>query len=242
MGIRGIVFDYGHTLIDLVPIEDLVGPYRDGVRDILARSHPHHPDLPNIAERVVMSMEDAVETSFTTHRQIEEIDLIQVVGEALQKEGLSPEESDVHDIVEMDHQLHGLLSVVPNETLATLEKLKARDIRLGVMSNTVFLRRWVHHLPFLTTDDTPLDGFVLSSDLGIRKPHASAYAAALADIGVAKDEAVFVGDRMIEDIRGPRDFGFASTVLTHEFRQEDDTQNEADATITRLEQLLDFIG
>ena len=140
----------------------------------------------------------------------------------------------------MDHRLHGTLSAVPNTTLDTLIHLKNNGFRLGVMSNTVFMKRWMHFLPVLNVTGL-LDAIVFSTDIGLRKPNQIAYNTVLNELDAKKEQALFVGDRIVEDIRGPRKFGFAATALTHEFRQECDEQSEADIILTELSELLPFV-
>lgn len=61
---------------------------------------------------------------------------------------------------------------------------------------------------------------VFSVAVGERKPSPAIYQAALDGLGVSPAEALFVGDRVREDVLGPQSLGMRG-VLTHEFRQED---------------------
>ena len=61
---------------------------------------------------------------------------------------------------------------------------------------------------------------VFSVAVGERKPSPAIYRAALEGLGVAPEEALFVGDRVREDVLGPQSLGMRG-VLTHEFRQEE---------------------
>jgi putative hydrolase of the HAD superfamily len=118
-----------------------------------------------------------------------------------------------------------------------LQALREDGYRLAAVSNT-------------TTQSALLDAFfeengltpcfesrVFSIDLGVRKPHPAIYQCALEAIGVEGYEAVFVGDRVREDVVGPRRAGIAHSVLTHEHRQEDPGESAPCAVIRRLEDL-----
>ena len=79
-------------------------------------------------------------------------------------------------------------------------------------------------------------GTVFSVDLGLRKPHPAIYERALALAGCEPAEALFVGDRVREDIIGPQSLGIPA-VLTHQFRQETPTAATPLAVVTHLDQL-----
>ncbi|MGB6837173.1 MAG: HAD family hydrolase, partial [Dehalococcoidia bacterium] len=59
---------------------------------------------------------------------------------------------------------------------------------------------------------------------------------ALADLDVEPAEAVFVGDRMPEDIAGAQAVGMRA-ILTHQYRQEEPQGGTPDAIIAHLREL-----
>ena len=240
MKIDTIVFDYGHTLIDLAPFETIMEPYQRGISEILARTHPNRTDQMEIAQRIVLYMEETINRSYNENRQEDELILVEIVRSALSTEKINLSRLDCERIAEMDHELHGALSIVPSTTIETLINLKKNGFRLGVMSNTVFVKQWIHLLPILNNSNL-LDAVVFSSDIGLRKPNHLTYDTILNELNAKKEHALFVGDRIIEDIRGPQDFGFTATALTHEFRQEFDENNEADIILTQISELLSFV-
>jgi len=74
-----------------------------------------------------------------------------------------------------------------------------------------------------------------SSEVGVRKPHPEIFTDALRKVGIEPGRALFVGDRVREDIQGPQRLGMRA-VLTREWRQEDDP-GVADSVIQRLGEL-----
>ena len=52
-----------------------------------------------------------------------------------------------------------------------------------------------------------LDFSVFSSEVGTRKPHAAIFERALEALGVRPENALFVGDRLYEDVRGSGEMG-----------------------------------
>ena len=66
-----------------------------------------------------------------------------------------------------------------------------------------------------------LDVAVFSSEVGRRKPDESIFRAALRALEVEPEEALFVGDRRYEDVRGAKELGM-TTVLAIWFRADED--------------------
>jgi putative hydrolase of the HAD superfamily len=97
-------------------------------------------------------------------------------------------------------------TVARPESVTVLETLRNLGFRTGLLSNTHWPRDW--HEERLVDDGLVelLDAAVFTSDLDYRKPHPVAFGAVLDALEVAPEHAVFVGDRMHDDI-----FGAAST-------------------------------
>lgn len=95
-----------------------------------------------------------------------------------------------------------------------LTALRARGLRTGLLSNTHWPRelheRWLADAGLLDL----LDARVYSSDLGHMKPHPEAFRAVLQAVGVAPERAVFVGDRLRDDVSGAQALGMRTVHLT----------------------------
>ncbi|HTZ43537.1 MAG TPA: HAD family hydrolase [Jatrophihabitans sp.] len=102
------------------------------------------------------------------------------------------------------------------EVAGLFEALRSRGLKVGVLSNTtwpqaeharIFIRDQVDHL---------IDGAVYSSEIPWAKPHPEAFRAALDAVGVREPErAVYVGDRLFEDIYGANRVGMRAVLLPH---------------------------
>jgi putative hydrolase of the HAD superfamily len=92
--------------------------------------------------------------------------------------------------------------------------LGARDIRVGVLSNTMWPRSW-HEEVFRRDGVLDLiDGAVYSSEIDRTKPHPEAFRAAMAAVGVSDPAAcVFVGDRPYDDVHGARQAGMRAVLI-----------------------------
>jgi len=119
--------------------------------------------------------------------------------------------------------------------------LRGAGIRIGILSNTIWPREW--HESIFACDEVLalIDGAVYSSEIPWTKPHAEAFRAALAAVGVADPgRAVFVGDRVFDDIHGAKSVGMRAVLVPHSTIpdwQHGHTDGEPDAVIDRLADL-----
>ena len=95
-----------------------------------------------------------------------------------------------------------------------LTALKQRGLRTGLLSNTHWPRalheRWLDEAGLLEL----LDARLYTSELAHMKPHAEAFRALLTAVGVAPERAVFVGDRLRDDVSGAQAVGMRTVHLT----------------------------
>jgi putative hydrolase of the HAD superfamily len=118
-----------------------------------------------------------------------------------------------------------------------LRELRGRDIRVGVLSNTMWPRT-AHELVFRRDGVLNLiDAAVYSSEIPWTKPHPEAFRAAMAAVGVSDPgSCVFVGDRPYDDIYGAKQIGMRAVLIPHsEVPAYDGVV--PDAVITRLAEL-----
>lgn len=126
-----------------------------------------------------------------------------------------------------------------------LAALRARGVRTGVLSNTLWPRAW--HEEVLARDGVLelFDGAVFSSELPWVKPHAEAFIAAMRSVGVENPAAcVYVGDRLFEDIHGAKSAGMRAVLVPHSDipdAQRGQVEGEPDAVVERLADLLPLV-
>lgn len=97
------------------------------------------------------------------------------------------------------------------DVMDTFAALRARGLRLGVISN------WDPRLPDVLDGLglTPsLDAVVYSSAVGAEKPDRRIFESALRSLGVEAGEALHVGDGRLEDVEGAQAVGMHSLHLT----------------------------
>jgi putative hydrolase of the HAD superfamily len=243
-GGRGIVtavlFDYGHTLIhfDEQPHAGLVDAYQKVNRLLADRLEREVPAAQVLIERVSRAVDEEIQRDYAAGRP-EEVEIAGIYDRALRSLGLELEPEVIEQVMELEQE--GWLNSVHlgPDVLSTLQTLRQRGLRLGLVSNAAYLPRLMKAQLAALGLRGYFDGISFSSEVGVRKPHPRIYANALEALGVEAAETIFVGDRVREDVQGPQSLGMRA-VLTREWRQEDDP-GSADAVIQRLGELPDVI-
>ncbi|RKT53820.1 HAD family hydrolase [Saccharothrix australiensis] len=126
-----------------------------------------------------------------------------------------------------------------------LRGLRERGIRVGVLSNTMWPRER-HEEIFRRDGVLPLlDAAVYSSEIPWSKPHPEAFRAALRALGdVPAARAVYVGDRLFEDIHGAHAAGMRAVHVPHSNIPEHElgsAEGRPDATVRSLAELLPLV-
>lgn len=124
------------------------------------------------------------------------------------------------------------------------EGLHKRGVRVGVLSNTIWSRDY--HRDLFARDGVLdlIDADVYSSELHVVKPHAEAFQAVLDRIDVHPERAVYVGDRIFEDVWGPQQIGMRAIWIPHSHlpaNQRVEVEATPDAIVHELAEILDVI-
>lgn len=235
MSIRAVIFDLGHTLWD-------IGSYAE----IEARAYPR------VARRLAEELDgpvpdaqtimDAVHQRFirdyieALQGKLEQPPTGQLMDEALREVGVVAPPPLVEEVCELAFGRLKEANLVDDDTGSVLAALRQRGLKLGCITNTILseakIREALAEHGFLDY----FDSVVVSAEMGYRKPHPSLFRRALADLGVEPEEAIFVGDRMPDDILPAQAAGMQA-VLTHQYRQEEPQGGQPDHIIPRLAEL-----
>ena len=125
------------------------------------------------------------------------------------------------------------------------EGLRDRGIRVGVLSNTIWSRDY--HRGLFERDGVLdlVDGDVYSSEIDHVKPHPEAFHAACRAVDVKPEAAVYVGDRLFEDVWGAGNAGMRSILVPHSdipASQRGHSEGEPDAVVERLGHVYDVVS
>lgn len=133
------------------------------------------------------------------------------------------------------HTASNLWEYVPNYVVPFLERLRARGLRLVVVSNANgTLLKHMDRLDLTRRFDCVLD----SADEGVEKPDPRFFEIALARSGARKDATIHVGDLYHVDVVGARNAGLRGVLL-----DEADLRPDADCPRVRsLDELAARIG
>jgi putative hydrolase of the HAD superfamily len=123
------------------------------------------------------------------------------------------------------------------EALPLLEELKGRGLKLAVLSNTMWPRRF--HETVLERDGILhlFDYLLFTSETAAAKPHRSVFADVLYNLDVEASQTAFVGDRLFDDISGAQGIGMRGIWIPHSnipAEQSTDLGIKPDATIQKL--------
>ena len=113
----------------------------------------------------------------------------------------------------------------------------ARGLKVGVLSNTIWSREY--HRGIFERDGVLdlIDADVYSSEIRVTKPHALAFETACRALDVAPTSAVYVGDRLFEDVLGSQEVGMRAIWVPHSeipLDQQIAVEVEPDATVQDL--------
>lgn len=127
---------------------------------------------------------------------------------------------------------------------AVLAGLHERELRVGVLSNTIWPRE--QHEAWFARDGVLhlIHAAVYSSEIERTKPHPEAFLAAASAVGVEPQRVLFVGDRPFEDIHGAAQVGMRTALVPFTVigdHERGPVQGEADAVLDRLLDVLDLV-
>lgn len=235
-----VLFDFGHTLVDLRASDDALRQVYTRIRNHLTSlGYRGIPSVADMVRTVARRIDQLIDESYRG-TSLEELDITDLFGEVYREIGISLPQKDIFDIVVMEHEALSAAMVVADGVKETLTALKKVGYRLGVVSNMTnlpeMMRRDLARLELLQYFDVT----VFSSATGIRKPHPRIYQVALNGVQSVPTRTVFVGDRIREDVRGPQSLGMRA-VLSHQFRQEELDGSRPEKVIQDITEIVGFM-
>ena len=237
--LKGVLFDLGHTL------QEYKSSDWPAVRTIMntalynyvvSNSHSHRmPPLDKFLEIMEVKSQAIWDEAIRTRRGRSLVSLLPEMFEEYAVEGITSDDA-LHPWY--DQQDSGWVYIEP-DVKPTLEQLRDMDLKLGLVSNTAWPA--AAHDPDLARfgikDLLPCRFY--SCDFGWEKPDPRIFHAALDCLGLAPEEAVFVGDFLRFDVAGAQAVGMKAVWKRVEGRPSavDDHNVIPDAVITRISEL-----
>ena len=212
--LEAVLFDWGDTLMEFAYDEELLeAGHRAGLQAI------GRDDFSDV-EALTAHFRERYEPLFWIPGTVEEIEYPGLVRRCLADFELEVTDEELDRFLEAEHRAWDPARLVGTTTIALLDALRARGLKLGLVSNALdpewLLLRDLEHMGIRER----VDAAVFSSGVGIRKPHAPIFEHALASLDVRPERALFVGDRLYEDVRGAGEMGM-TTVQALWFRADE---------------------
>ena len=227
--ISAVLFDWGGTLTTFHDV-DMIDAWRVAA-EVLAPER-----VEEVAEALLVAEREVWARTTSTMRSARTADVLRSATEAV---GLPVEDALHLTAVEryLDHWAP--VSHARGDARVMLHALKDRGLRTGLLSNTHWPRR--QHEEWLARDGLLelLDERVYTSDLEHVKPHPEAFGALLDAVDVKPCDAVFVGDRLHDDIAGAKELGMRAVWVRNDVVPPYDV--EPDATIDQLAELVGVV-
>jgi len=212
--LQAALFDWGDTLMQFAYSPELVAAGHQAGLAAIGRD-----DLPYAGE-VTERFRKEYEPLFWVPGTIEEIEYPGLVRRLLADFGVEIEDEALGRYLEAEHRAWDPARILAAHTHPLLESLRALGLKLGLVSNA-FDPGWLLHRDLEQMGLAQrLDFSVFSSEIGMRKPHPAIFERALEVLEVEPERAVFVGDRLYEDVRGAAEVGM-TTVQALWFRADE---------------------
>src|SRR3954453_3714975 len=229
MPVKAVLFDWGGTLTWFHSI-DMIDGWRAAAQ-VLA------PDRAEEIAAALLAAEDDVWARTTS--TLRSATTAEVLHSASMATGL-PIDHVLHDKAILSYLEHWAPTTRAREDAQpVLEALRSRGLRTGLLSNTHWPQQV--HVDYLERDGLLhlLDARIYTSELEHVKPHPEAFNALLAAVDVRPAEAVFVGDRLHDDVSGAAALGMRTVWVRNDAVPKADVV--PDAVIGELKELLDVV-
>jgi putative hydrolase of the HAD superfamily len=212
--LEAVLFDWGDTLMQWTWQDELLeAGHRAG---LAALSRDELPEVATVAAR----FREGYLPLLWQPGVLEEVEYPGIVRELLAEFDVSVSNDELARFLEAEHAAWQPARQLGAHTWALLESLRDRGLRLGLVSNALdppwLLHRDLDQLGVAGR----LDAAVFSSEVGWRKPHPAIFERALDALGVEAPNALFVGDRLYEDVGGASQLGMR-TVQALWFRADE---------------------
>ena len=231
--IKAVFFDWGNTLAawEFDPELYLEG-HRRGLEALGSQAPGQEAFTAAFGEQVLPRLLGPGE---------DEIDYTREVAAVLESLGATADDDGLERFVRAENLVWRPRHALEPTVLDLLDALRERGLKVGLVSNLFdppqLMRELFAEIGLLDR----LDAIAVSAEVGKRKPSPAIFEAALAQAGVAPDQAVMVGDRLREDVGGAQAVGMTSIQATW-FADDESGVATPDARASEPADVLRFLG
>lgn len=221
--IRAVIFDYGNTLIGMDPSTPSA---RTDYADVVARPGAERLAaylskrglLGSGAEERERFVERFLEVRERNRHEAEreggEITAEASLAQALHDSGVATvDEPSLREGIAVHFSAEEERIVALASALETLETLRDAGVRVGLLSNATD-GRYVERVAVRLGMRPFFDPFVVSADIGVRKPRGEAFRAVLDRWPFSPGEVAMVGDSLYHDVGGANRLGLRTVHFT----------------------------
>jgi putative hydrolase of the HAD superfamily len=215
--LKAVLFDMGSTLLE----------FENYTWEVLGKScaesgyellKGNGVVLPGFEEYGLLLREEFIKARAEVEVNLKEFKFEQVAGNVFNRLKLNAEDGLYHCFLDKYYQPVTDQITLIDGAEQVLEYFKRMGLKIGIISNTIFQERY--HLKELQRFGLYpyLDYCIFSSTFGVRKPHPQIFREALGELKVTASQAVYVGDRLVEDVGGAQKVGMRGILKCHEGR------------------------
>lgn len=141
-----------------------------------------------------------------------------------------------------EQRMKNALQMISKEILDTLEKLKLKDIKLGLISNAdcIDCKYWNQSPLFRYFNDS-----IFSCNVGLLKPDRQIYNLAMQRLDVSPDQCLYVGDGGSNELYGAKSAGmgtvFSEMLETKNAAQRESIIKYSDYHIKHINELFNYL-
>ncbi|HEU4724418.1 MAG TPA: HAD family hydrolase [Candidatus Eisenbacteria bacterium] len=222
--LRAVIFDYGNTLIGIDPATPSA---RTDYADVVARPGAERLAAYLEAQSLLGAGGAAERARFAerfleireANRNAAEVNGDEITAEASLAEALAAvgapaaSAAALREAVAIHFSAEEERIVALDGAVETLRTLRAAGVRIGLLSNATD-GRYVERVAVGLGMRPYFDPFVVSADIGVRKPRAEAFHAVLDRWPLPPGEVAMVGDSLYHDVGGANRLGLRSIHYT----------------------------
>jgi len=214
---KAILFDMGSTLLE----------FENSTWDVLRKLSTetgyeflkeNNLTLPNLEEFSNVLSDEFLKARSEIAQSLKELKFENVIFEFFRGLNLSTSDGIYGSFLEVYYKPVTDQVTLVDGAEKVLKFFKERNLNIGLISNTIFPEEF--HLRELKRFGLYpyLDAHFFSSQVGYRKPHPQIFQLALEKLKVDSSDAVFVGDRLEEDVGGAQNVGMKGILKYHQGR------------------------